>query len=315
VGARLEAGAALTIAVVLPYWPDRPAGEALEVAEAADALGFGELWVGEMATYDAFALATAIGLRTSRIALTIGPLAVGVRSPATVAMGVASVANLIDREVNVALGTSSTFVVEGWHERERTQPARALEHTARTVRSLLSGGRSDGGFRLRVEPRPTMITVAAFGPRALQVAAAVGDRMVLNLVTPSIAAGLVTHYREAGGTRVAAWVPAALDPDADARLQLARALVAYLAAPGYADVFTQAGFGELVTFAQTRPHPRELLDAIPAELVDAVGLVGDGATIGRRIDEYRAAGVDDICVVPATAGDRAGRRTLETLRP
>ena len=314
-GARLEAGAALTIAVVLPYWPDRPAGEALEVAETADALGFGELWVGEMATYDAFSLATAIGLRTSRIAMTIGPLAVGVRSPATIAMGIASVANLTDREVNVALGTSSTFVVEAWHERERAQPARALQHTARTVRTLLSGGRSDGGFRLRVEPRPTTIAVAAFGPRALHVAAEFGDRMVLNLVTPSIAAGLVTQYRDSGGTRVAAWVPAALDPDADARLQLSRALVAYLGAPGYADVFTEAGFADLVAFAQTRPHPRELLDAIPAELVDAVGLVGDDATISRRIDEYRAAGVDDICVVPATAGDRAGRRTLEALRP
>jgi len=285
------------------------------VADAADELGFGELWVGEMATYDAFALATAIGLRTSRIAMTIGPLAVGVRSPATIAMGVTSVANLVGREVNVALGTSSTFVVEAWHERERAQPARALEHTARTVRTLLSGGRSDGGFRLRVEPRPTTITVAAFGPRARQVAADGGDRMVLNLVTPSIAAGLVAHYREAGGTRVAAWVPAALDPDADARLQLSRALVAYLAAPGYADVFTQAGFGELVAFAQTRPHPRELLDAVPTELVDAVGLVGDADALATRIAEYRATGVDDICVVPATAGDRAGRRTLEALRP
>src|SRR4051794_21243698 len=45
----------VTIAVVLPYWPDRPAGEALEVATAADELGFDELWIGEMATYDAFA--------------------------------------------------------------------------------------------------------------------------------------------------------------------------------------------------------------------------------------------------------------------
>jgi probable F420-dependent oxidoreductase len=313
VGARLEAGAALTIAVVLPYWPDRPTGEALEVAEAVDELGFGELWIGEMATYDAFALATAIGLRTSRVALTIGPLAVGVRSPATIAMGVASVANLTDRDVRVALGTSSTLVVEAWHERQRTQPAHALEHTARTVRSLLEGGKSDGGFRLRIEPRACSISIAGFGPRAVRIAAEVGDRLVLNLVTPATAARLCAEYRAAGGQRVAAWVPAALDPDDDARAQLTRALVAYLAAPGYADAFAEAGFGEVVTFAQTRPHPRELLTAIPPELVDAVGLVGDAATITSGITEYRDAGVDDVCVVPATAGDRAARRTLEGL--
>jgi len=302
------------ISVVLPYWPDRPAGEALEVAAVADELGYDELWVGEMATFDAFALATAIGERTPRITLTVGPLAVGVRSPATVAMGVESCANLVGRDVNVALGTSSTLVVEAWHERPRAQPAHALEHTATTVRSLLAGGKSDGGFRLRLEPRPCSISIAAFGPRAVRIAATHGDRMVLNLVTPKTAARLCEQYRAAGGARTAVWVPAAVDPSDDDRAQLIRALVAYLAAPGYAEVFDEAGFGDLVAFARTRPHPRELLDAIPAELVEAVGLLGDVTAVTKRIAEYRSAGIDDVCVVPATASDRAGRRTLTSLR-
>lgn len=303
----------MTVAVVLPYWPDRPAGEALEVATAADELGFDELWVGEMATYDAFALATAIGLRTSRLALTIGPLAVGVRSSATIAMGIASVANLVDREVNVALGTSSTLVVEAWHERARRQPARTLEHTARTVRAVLAGGKSDGGFRLRLEPRACALSIAAFGPQAVRIAADLGDRMVLNLVTPATAARLVEQYRAAGGTRVAAWVPAAVDPADDDRAQLTRALVAYLAAPGYGEAFEEAGFGEVVAFARSRPHPRDLLAAIPPEMLEAVGLVGDAATVAARLAAYRDAGVDDVCVVPATASDRAGQRTLAAL--
>ena len=302
-----------TLAVVLPYWPDRPAGEALEVAAAADELGFGELWIGEMATYDAFALATAIGLRTTQLALTIGPLAVHTRSPATIAMGVASVANLTDRDVHVALGTSSTLVVEAWHERQRTEPAHTLAHAAATVRTLLAGGKSDGGFRLRLEPRACSISVAAFGARAVQVAAEHADRMVLNLVTPASAERLSTQFRRAGGTRVAAWLPTAIDPQDDDRAQLIRAMVAYLAAPGYGDGFEEAGFGDVVAFARTRPHPRELLAAIPFELVEAVGLVGDVNLVTKRIEEYRAAGIDDVCVVPATASDRAGRRTLTSL--
>jgi len=110
------------------------------------------------------------------------------------------------------------------------------------------------------------------------------------------------------------WVPAAVDPEDDDRAQLTRALVAYLAAPGYAEVFAEAGFGDVVAFARTRPHPRELLEAIPPELVEAVGLIGDVKAVTKRIAEYRAAGIDDICVVPATASDRAGRRTLTSLR-
>ena len=92
-------GIAVKFSVVAPLWQDRPAAENLEVGRVADELGFEELWTGEMATYDAFALATAIGLQTEQINLTIGPLAVSVRTPMTMAMGIASVADLTDRRV------------------------------------------------------------------------------------------------------------------------------------------------------------------------------------------------------------------------
>ena len=48
---------------VLPFWLDRPDPEALDIALAVRRAGLDTLWIGEMATFDAFALATAIGLR------------------------------------------------------------------------------------------------------------------------------------------------------------------------------------------------------------------------------------------------------------
>jgi alkanesulfonate monooxygenase SsuD/methylene tetrahydromethanopterin reductase-like flavin-dependent oxidoreductase (luciferase family) len=96
--------AAVTRSVALPCWLDRPPEEAVEIAGAAERAGFDALWIGEMATFDAFALATAIGLRAPRLRLTIGPLALGVRTPVAIALGVASVATLTGRDVDVALG-------------------------------------------------------------------------------------------------------------------------------------------------------------------------------------------------------------------
>src|SRR5687767_7999895 len=87
------------LSVVLGLWQHRDPLENVEVGTIADQLGYHELWIGEMATFDAFALATAIGLRTTSIALAIGPLAVAVRTPMTVAMGAASVAALVGRSV------------------------------------------------------------------------------------------------------------------------------------------------------------------------------------------------------------------------
>ena len=65
---------------VLPYWLDRPDEEALDIALAVEEAGLDALWIGELVTFDAVALATAIGDRTERLRLKLGPLAVGVRS-------------------------------------------------------------------------------------------------------------------------------------------------------------------------------------------------------------------------------------------
>ncbi|MGC2794966.1 MAG: LLM class flavin-dependent oxidoreductase, partial [Mycobacterium sp.] len=70
-----------SIEAVLPLWLDRPDLEALEIAEAAGAAGLDGLWIGEMATFDAFALAAAIGARVPGLGLRVGPLPVSVRTP------------------------------------------------------------------------------------------------------------------------------------------------------------------------------------------------------------------------------------------
>ncbi|MFF7246228.1 LLM class F420-dependent oxidoreductase [Embleya sp. NPDC008237] len=328
----VSTGAGLSVSLGL--WQDRPAAEAIATARLADELGYDELWLGEMATYDVFALATAVAGVTERIPLTVGPLAVTVRDPATIAMGVASVRALTGRRVTVALGTSSTVVVEEWHGRSRARAGVALAESARQTRELLDGARSDGqgsvlrsrGYRLRLPaPGGSGLTVAAFGPAAIRTAARYADRLVLNLVSVETAGELIGSLeraaQEAGRPRprVAAWVCAAVEAKpgavvAEGTEQLRRGLVGYLAAPGYAEMFARAGFAELVAYARTRPHPRELWAAIPPSAVSAVGVVGSVAHARERIAEYRGVGVDEVVLVPAaTAGDPAGAATLSAL--
>ena len=152
-----------------------------------------------MATFDAFTLGAVVAQRTARAALTIGPLAVAVRDPVMIAMGAGSLAELTGRTVNVALGSSSPVVVEQWHGRRQERTALALAESAAAVRALLAGDKADvrgevistRGFRLRTRAPGTPLTIAAFGPGAVKVAAREADRMVINLVTPKSAARLV----------------------------------------------------------------------------------------------------------------------------
>jgi probable F420-dependent oxidoreductase len=317
------------VAVTLGLWQDRPAEEALTTARVADALGFNELWIGEMATYDAFVLATHIGSCTDRIGFVIGPLAVSVRDPVSIAMGAASVAALTGRPVGVAVGTSSEMLVEQWHGRKRMQPSVALRESLLALRPLLRGEKVSfagevvrtSGYRLRLPAPNSTLSAAAFGPSAVRAAARLADRMVLNLTTPASAARLIEAMRagaEAAGRsapRVALWAPAAVDPDEEARHQLRRAVVSYLAAAGYREMFEKAGHAELVALALRRPHPGELLAAIPDSLVEEVGLVGRREQVRERLAAYARAGVDEVAVAAAsTSTDPAGGRTLEVVR-
>jgi len=318
------------IEVSLGLWQDRPAEEALRTARAADEYGYPAVWVGEMATYDAFALATAAGLGMTRASLVLGPFAVSVRDPMMIAMGAASVAALTGRPVSVAIGTSSAVVVEEWHGRSRAGAAKALAETAEALGPLLSGERSgftgthgrSRGYRLRLPAPGADLPVAAFGPSAVETAARFAARMVVNLVSPEAAGELAAAVREAAhrfgrpAPRVAAWIPTAVDPDRAAIDQARRGLVGYLAAPGYARMFERAGFGEVVALARSRPHPRELLAAIPDELVHTIGAFGTRDEVTARLAAYAKAGVDDLVIVPsATDRDPAGVATLAALRP
>ena len=230
--------------VVLPYWPDRPPLEALHIAALAERNGYDELWVGEMATFDAFAIASAIAVQTERIPLTVGPLAVAVRDPVALALGIASVSELAGRPAGLALGVSTPTVVSSWHGRSWEQPVARLHETIAAIRPILDGDKAAyegthvraAGFRLRLTPPRSRITVAAFGDASVRVAARAADRMVINLVTAGQATSLRAKLEHAAGEAgrsappLAAWVVAAVDPTEETLRQITMSVVQYLAA-------------------------------------------------------------------------------------
>ena len=317
----------MDLSVVVASRPNRPPEQDLLVAGVADRLGYGEVWVGEGWVWDCFALATAIGMTTEHIALTIGPVPVSLRDPAMIAVGVASVAALSHRTVGVALGASSTRFVEGMHGRARRRPGTALAESAQIVRRLLSGqltdfqgeGLATHGYRLALDPSGGPLTIAAFGDRAVRTAAAHADRMVLDLVSPESAAEYSAKLAAAAAAAgrpapaLAAWIPASIDPTPDAYAELMDSLVGYLEVPGYGEMFTAAGFGEAVQAAGAGATREEQLQALPADAASRIGLVGDVDTVRARLEAYTAAGLDEVVLVPATAGDPGGERTLSAL--
>jgi probable F420-dependent oxidoreductase len=313
--------------VVAPFWLDRPPDEAVEIAVEAVRNGFGTMWLGEMATFDAFALATAVGLRAPGLALKIGPLAIGVRSPVALALGLASVTALTGARADLALGASSPEIVAGWHDRPWAALAPRARETVEAVRSLLAGERGDysgthvrtRGFRLARPLPDAKISLAAFGPRMTRVAAACADELVLNLVTPERVAQVretVEAEPRADGRpapEIAVWVAVAQEPGPAALAQLSGQTAVYLRPPGYGEMFKELGFGSLVDRARAGARRAELAGEIGVELLEQVCAIGSETQIRQRLASYHEAGAARIGIVPATAEDAAGRRLLATL--
>lgn len=299
----------------------------MRVARAADAEGFAEIWIGEMATFDAFALAGALAREIAHAKLVVGPLPVALRDPVALAMGVSSVAELGGRPCDLFLGASSPTVVADWHGVDAPATLEAFDDALHALRDVLGGARTDvdlptvrsKGFRLRMAvDSPVRLGMAAFGPRMLALAAERADRVVVAHVTPQQTARVRQHLDEhaerVGRDRaptLSVWMAAATTDEQIG--QVMRGLVTYVGQRGYRDMFEQVGFGDLVALARSGVGPKRVLEAMPVELVQTIAGIGDADTIIERAREYGASGADQVCIVPATAGDDSAAAVLQAV--
>ena len=313
------------IEAALPFWLDRPDLEAVQIAEAASGAGLTGLWIGEMMSFDAFALATAIGMRTPGLRLKVGPLPISARTPVTVALGASSVASLTDCDIDIALGASSPVIVAGWHDREWLHSAARMRETIECLRPMLRGERTNyegryvrsHGFRLR-HPLPRAgIGIGAFGAAMMRLAAGLADEVVLNLATPQRIAEVRKQLNDYATTadrtppHLTVWAPVAVRPGEASLRQVANQLSMYLAPPGYGEMFCELGFANLVERARSGARRSELAAAIPRELAEQLGAFGAPQLVAARLRAYLDAGADTVAVVPVTAEDPCGRAAFE----
>jgi 5,10-methylenetetrahydromethanopterin reductase len=166
----------------------RPVAELPAFARRIEQAGYDELWLAEDCfLHGGLTAATAVLAGTERLAVGIGLLPVAVRNPAIAAMELATLAELYPGRTQVAFGHG----VASWMRQIGARPADrivALRETMAAVRALLQGeevshaGRFVTLDRVRLEhppAAPPALLVGTTGERAIGVAAAVGDGVLL----------------------------------------------------------------------------------------------------------------------------------------
>jgi 5,10-methylenetetrahydromethanopterin reductase len=124
-------------------WRDKSLRDIVSCCQVADNAGLESVWIPEAWGRDAFVSLAAIANATQRIRLATGIVNVYSRSPATIAMGAASLDELARDRVVLGLGSSGSTVVERWHGLHFEQPFTRLRESTTIVRQILSGSPID----------------------------------------------------------------------------------------------------------------------------------------------------------------------------
>jgi alkanesulfonate monooxygenase SsuD/methylene tetrahydromethanopterin reductase-like flavin-dependent oxidoreductase (luciferase family) len=292
----------------------------LRVADVAEELGFTAFHVAEGWGYDAGVLLAEIATRTSRIELGTGVLNVWGRSPASIAMLAAGLAEVSGGRFTLGLGAGSPQLAEGLHDVPFRAPVRRLGAVARQVRALLDGERltpSNGGRGLRLAaPTPVPLHLAALGPAAVRLAGEVADAWSPFLQPLS---GLKERMclLEEGAARVGRprpqvtpGIPTALTADVAAWW-----VTFYLTnmGPLYATTLREQGFGAAVD-AVVGANGR----GVPPTVPPAAQVLVDELLLTERegLDRWRAAGADMpvLVLTPGRPLDEL-EHTLRTFAP
>jgi len=283
-----------------------------------DELGFRAVFLPEIAGRDAIAALTGLAESAPRLLLGTGVVPMTSRRPALTAMGVATLQERSEGRAILGLGTG----------RPRAGALDELRAQVLEIRARLDAMTDADATAGLVLDRPVPIWIAALGPRAVAMAGAVADGVLLNWCTPErvaqARAGLEEAADDAGrdpaSITVAAYIRAAVDDDpaseAGARRALAVAAGEYATYPAYRRQFDamEVGAAAAVAAAGVGEIPPEAVEP----LLERVCLTGDAPRARARMTEYRRAGCDLPVVYPVpfgADGQASVARTLRALAP
>jgi F420-dependent oxidoreductase-like protein len=328
----------MQLAVNLGYWDASGPGATIELAEAADRLGYAVAWAAEAYGSDAPTVLSWVGARTERIGLGAGVMQIPARTPAMTAMTAATLDSLSGGRFHLGLGVSGPQVSEGWHGVPFRAPLGRTREYVDIVRRALRREKveyagshwtlplPDGpGKPLRLTIRPPRadipVYLAAVGPRNLELAGEVADGWLAIFFSPEDSADLLGHVadgrRTAGrgtaqaplaGFDVVPTVPVVIDDDLERAARPVRAYSAlYVGGMGsrkqnfYNALARRMGFEEAAERVQDLfldKRHREAAAAVPLEFIDRTALIGPRDRIRDRLHRYAEAGVTTLSIAP-----------------
>jgi alkanesulfonate monooxygenase SsuD/methylene tetrahydromethanopterin reductase-like flavin-dependent oxidoreductase (luciferase family) len=290
----------------------------LRLASQAEDLGFDRVDIAEGWTHDSTVLLAQVAERTETIGLGTSVISAWGRTPATIALGAASLQRASGGRFTLGIGASSPPLTEGFHGVTWEKPVKHLRETLTAVRALLTGDRqpnpAEGARPLRlgiVPEQQVPIVLAALSPGSIRLAGELADgwapflwaRSQLDDGRALLRDGETRAEPQKGRTHVSVGVPVALAPDERGARRLAAWWLSTYATrmgPLYPRMLSERfGMAPAVDAVIEAAHDSRTPDlpAVAEGLAREVTLFGTYDQAQDVIGEWLAAGADSVNLV------------------
>ena len=324
----------MKLGVSVGYWGlGLTIADQLELAQAAEKLGYDSIWTAEAYGSDAATVLAWLAAGTSKIKLGSGIFQIPARSAAMTAMTAATIDNLSGGRMLLGLGTSGPQVSEGFHgvrfgkQLQRTREYVAVVRMALAREKVEFHGETldlplpDGpGKALKLTIRPVQaripIFLAVLGPKNVALAAEIADGWLPVFFSPEhtkafrgpLEQGAAAGGRSLDDFRICPSVNVYINDDLESARNAMRPILAlYVGGMGSRDqnfynrLMVTYGFekaAEEVQELYLSGRKTEAMMALPDEFIDLVSIVGPRDKVRAKIKSFRDAGVDTLIVWP-----------------
>ena len=165
--------------------------QVLECSEILEKTNIDTIWIPETWGMENFSMLSAVSGKTKSKKIGSSIINIYSRSPATIAMGAATVDTLSNGRVILGLGTSSPPIVETFHGYKLEKPLQRMKEYVEIIRLVTSGKQANyageifnlKNFTLLIKPKRKTIPIymAAVNQKMVELTWKIGDGVIFYL--------------------------------------------------------------------------------------------------------------------------------------
>ncbi len=316
------------VAVTLPAGPNLE--DTIARLRWAEDNGYSDAWFSDSGAPDTLTQIAAVAHHTKTVRVGVAVTPVYTRTPAVLAASINVIGQLLPGRFVMGLGSSSQTIMGAWNGIPLDRPLTRVKETAIMVRSMLKGEKSDfqletlssRGYRQPPLENPPPLYLAALRSNMIEMAAEVGDGVILNLWPKSVLPKMMEHVKIGAERAGKDWREVEIvnramvlctDDREHGRSLFRAAFAPYYATPVYNAFLSWAGYADAadtISEGWAEKNREKTTGALTDALIDEIAIIGTEDEIRERIQADADGGVHTHIIAPMAANREDLERTF-----